>query len=110
MLPPSVRIFVCTTPQDMRRSFDGLSLAVTQLLRQDVRAGGLFVFINRRANRVKVLWWDRNGFCLLYKRLHQAIFRLPRASEAGAPSIKLDSRELATLLEGVGRAPRRQRA
>jgi transposase len=110
MLPPSVRILLCTTPQDMRRSFDGLSLAVTQVLRQDARAGGLFVFINKRANRVKVLWWERNGFCLLYKRLHQAIFRVPRTGEPGATSIKLDSRELATLLEGVARATRRQRA
>ena len=56
MLPASVRIFVCTEPQDMRRSFDGLALTTTQLLGQDPRSGALFVFLNKRSNRAKVLW------------------------------------------------------
>ena len=66
MLPASVRIFVCTVPQDMRRSFDGLAQATTQLLGQDPRSGALFVFVNKRSTRAKVLWWDANGYCLLY--------------------------------------------
>lgn len=103
MLPPSLRIFVCTTPQDMRRSFDGLAALVDQLLGHDPRSGALYVFVNKRANRVKVLWWERNGYCLLYKRLHRAIFRLPRRPEPGASSLKLDGRELAALLEGIAR-------
>jgi transposase len=110
MLPPSVRIFLCITPQDMRRSFDGLSLATTQLLGQDARSGALYVFINKRANRTKVLWWEKNGFCLLYKRLHRAIFRPPRTGDPGAASIRIDSRELATLLEGVVRDRRARKA
>ena len=74
MLPASVRIFVCTEPQDMRRSFNGLALATTQILGKDPRSGALFVFLNKRSTRAKILWWDTNGYCLLYKRLHQALF------------------------------------
>jgi transposase len=106
MLPPSVRIFVCTVPQDMRRSFDGLSAQVRELLGQDPQCGGLFVFVNKRANRAKVLWWERNGYCLLYKRLHRSMFRVPRSGEEQAASIRIDGRELAMLLEGVARTPR----
>jgi transposase len=105
MLPPSVRIFVCTAPQDMRRSFDGLSAQVRELLGQDPQSGGLFVFVNKRANRAKVLWWEKNGYCLLYKRLHRAVFVLPRAGEEQG-SLRVDGRELAALLQGVARVPR----
>ena len=66
MIPANVRIFLCTEPVDMRRSFDGLALAARERLGQDPRQGGLFAFVNRRANRLKLLWFDRNGYCLLY--------------------------------------------
>jgi hypothetical protein len=69
MLPQTVRIFVCTTPQDMRRSFDGLALAARELLGEDPQSGALFAFVGKRATRLKLLWWDRNGYCLQYKRL-----------------------------------------
>ncbi|MEW6268342.1 MAG: IS66 family insertion sequence element accessory protein TnpB [Thermodesulfobacteriota bacterium] len=101
MLPPSVRIFVCTAPQDMRRSFDGLALATTQLLGEDPRSGALFVFVSRRRNRAKVLWWDRNGYCLLAKRLHRALFALPQPKDDTAAAVQIDGRALATLLAGV---------
>ena len=110
MLPPSVRIFLCSTPQDLRRSFDGLALTTQQLLGQEPRSGALYVFINKRANRTKVLWWEKNGYCLLCKRLHRAIFRPPRTGESGAASIRIDARELTALLEGVPRTPRAQKA
>jgi len=103
MLPPSVRIFVCTVPQDLRRSFDGLALATRQLLGQDPQSGALFVFVNKRSNRAKVLWFERHGYCLLYKRLHRAIFRLPVVDEDGQ-AVQIDDRALATLLAGVARA------
>ena len=73
MIPSAVRIFVCTEPQDMRRSFDGLSAVVEHYVGADPRSGALFVFVNKRKNRLKVLWFDRNGFCILYKRLHRAL-------------------------------------
>lgn len=94
MIPAGVRIFVCAQPQDMRRSFDGLSLAAKEHLGEDPTCGALFVFVNKRRNRLKVLWFDRNGFCLLYKRLHRARFVLPAART-------IDPRALATVLRGV---------
>lgn len=108
MLPASVRIFVCTEPQDMRRSFDGLAAATREVLGKDPQCGALFAFVNKRGNRVKVLWWDRNGYCLLYKRLHRALFRLPsRRRGDDAASVRIDGRELARLLEGVSKETRR---
>ena len=104
MIPAHVRIFVCTEPVDLRRSFDGLALAARERLGHDPRAGGLFAFVNRRANRLKILWFDRNGYCLLYKRLHQAVFALPRATDGVAAQI--DGSALAQLLAGIARTPR----
>jgi transposase len=101
MLPASVRIFVCTVPQDMRRSFDTLALAVQQLLGQDPQSGALYVFLGKRPTRVKVLWWDRNGYCLLAKRLHRALFQVPTNGEASGSTLRIDGVALAQLLAGV---------
>jgi transposase len=101
MLPASVRIFVCTDPQDMRRSFDALALATTQVLGKDPRSGALFVFLNKRSTRAKILWWDTNGYCLLYKRLHQALFVMPSTPSSDSRAVSIDGRALATLLAGV---------
>lgn len=65
MLPSGVRILVCTQPQDMRKSFDTLALVSRQLFGEDPQSGALYVFVGKRASRVKVLWFDRNGYCLL---------------------------------------------
>jgi transposase len=107
MIPPSVRIFVCTDPQDMRRSFDGLARAAREVLGEDPQAGALFCFVNKRANRLKILWWDRNGYCLLYKRLHQATFIMPKFGEGGPPVI--DGKQLAQLVAGVTKEIHRPR-
>jgi transposase len=101
MLPASVRILVCTAPQDMRRSFDTLALVARQSLGEDPQSGALYVFVGKGGNRVKVLWWDRNGYCLLYKRLHRALFRLPEGVEGGGPGVLIDATALAQLLAGV---------
>lgn len=97
MIPISVRIFVCPEPQDMRRSFDSLALVVRDRLVQDPQSGALFVFVNKRANRLKVLWFEERGFCILYKRLHRARFVLP----GGDGAARIDTRALATILRGV---------
>ena len=94
MIPTSVRIFVCTERQDMRRSFDGLALAVKERLELDPQSGALFVFVNKRGNRLKVLWFERHGYCLLYKRLNKARFALPDRDT-------IDARTLAEVLRGV---------
>jgi transposase len=101
MIPAHVRSFVCTAPVDLRRSFDGLTLAARERLGEDPRAGGLFVFANRRRNRCKVVWFDRTGACLLYKRLPDARFGLPASGEA--PGVRIDGAALARLLEGIPR-------
>jgi len=68
-LPASVRVYLCTTPCDMRRSFDGLHALVTSVMQLDAFAGHLFVFSNRRRDRVKILSWDHDGFVVWAKRL-----------------------------------------
>ena len=100
MLPASIRILVCTEPQDMRRSFDRLAEVVRTQLGEEPQSGALFVFVGKRATRVKVLWWDQNGYCLLYKRLHRALFVAP-ASEQSAKAVRIDGAALKQLLAGV---------
>lgn len=105
MIPTSVRIFVCTERQDMRRSFDALALAVKERMALDPQSGALFVFASKRGNRLKVLWFDRNGYCILYKRLHGAYFELPDADDGVHPIAMLDARSLAAVLRGVEKRP-----
>lgn len=97
-LPPSVRIFLSTSPADMRRSFDGLALLVRDILAQDPFSGHLFLFRNRKGDRVKLLWWERGGFCLFYKRLEKGRFLFPACVE---PSVRVEATDLMLLLEGV---------
>jgi transposase len=102
MLPSSVRILVCTKRQDMRKSFDTLAAVVRDVLHEEPRNGALYVFVGKRPTRVKVLWWDKNGYCLLSKRLHRALFAVPAAAE-GTESVRIDAAALAQLLAGVAR-------
>jgi transposase len=107
MIPAAVRIFVCTEAIDMRQGFDRLAQLVRSKLGEDPQTGSLFVFANRNATRLKALWFDSNGYCLLYKRLHRAVFELPPSSGGGA--VQLNAAQLATLLRGSPRAARRKR-
>lgn len=109
MLPSSVRILVCTEPQDMRRSFDRLAEVVRESLGEEPQSGALYVFVGKRPTRVKVLWWDRNGYCLLYKRLHRALFALP-AREGDERANRIDAAALAQLLAGVERETKARRS
>lgn len=105
-LPPQVRVFLCTRPTDMRKSFDGLCGLVEQVFGADLLSGDLFVFLNRRRDRVKILAWDRDGLMIWYKRLEAGSFQLPQRSAAG---IELDAAELSMLLAGVDLASARRR-
>ncbi len=87
----------------MRRSFDALALAVRERLALDPESGALFVFASKRGNRLKVLWFDHNGYCLLYKRLHRALFELPEAIGSDRPLTAIDARTLAAILRGVAK-------
>ncbi len=99
-LPPSVRIYLSTSPADMRKGFDGLLGSVRSVLQQDAMTGHLFVFISKRQDRAKILWWDIGGFVLYYKRLEMGRFKIPHA-RPGQRSIQMDSAELAMLLDGI---------
>lgn len=101
-LPPAVRVFVCTAPTDMRKSFDGLCALVQSVLKQDPFSGHLFTFLNRRRDKVKILYWDRSGFLLMYKRLEEGTFTMPDRDEVGI-------RELMMVLEGIDEREVRQR-
>jgi len=109
-LPPSVRVFVHLGPTDMRRSLDGLAAMTREIIRQDPLSGHLFVFFNRRRDRVKILFWDRSGLCLWYKRLEVGVFKLPIASGPYVHSVEMESAELSLILEGIDlRGARRRR-
>ena len=109
MIGRNVAIYVSATPLDMRRSFDGLAAAARETLSQDPESGALFVFANKRGHRVKILWWDRTGYCLLQKRLEWGAFRLPRTLDPKATSVTIDVTELSKILEGVQLPPKKHR-
>jgi transposase len=98
-LPPSTRVFVAVKPTDMRRSFDGLFALVRDFLGEDPLSGHLFVFRNRAGDRLKVLWWDRDGLAIFYKRLEEGTFRFPEAGEAGR--LEMTSADLQLVLQGI---------
>jgi transposase len=75
---------------------------------QDPRSGAVFIFANRRTDRLAALWWDRNGSCLLYKRAHRAVFILPSKDEPNSASVRIDGKLLAQLLAGAPKV-RKQR-
>ena len=100
-LPPSVRIFVARGATDMRKSFDTLAALVIEVVDEDPLSGHLFLFINRRRNRAKILWWDRSGYCLLAKRLEQSQFRVFDQARGMDGAFEVAASDLALILEGI---------
>jgi transposase len=99
-VPANVRVYLCTTATDMRKSFDGLHTLVLQVFNRDPLDGHLFLFVNRRGDRLKMLWWDRDGLALFYKRLEAGTYQLPVASD-DAQGVEIDAAHLAMLLSGI---------
>ena len=99
-LPASVRVYVCLNPCDMRRSFDGLHALVRDHLALDPFAGHLYLFANRRKDRLKILYWDRDGFAIWAKRLEQGAYVLP-CGEADSRGCQISMDELGALLSGI---------
>lgn len=99
-LPPSTRIFVATAPADMRKQFDGLMALARDVLKQDPLSGHVFAFCNRRHDRLKLLFFDRTGFCLFAKRLERGTFAWPKF-KSGTTSLTWTAADLALLLSGV---------
>lgn len=98
--PSSVRVFLCIPPADMRRSFDGLGRMAESLIREDPFSGSLFVFRNRRRDRLKVLYWDRDGYAIWYKRLEEGTYQFPEIAE-GVDRLEIAASDLLVLLEGI---------
>jgi transposase len=97
-MSPAVHVYVATAPADMRKSFDGLAALAKGALQLDPFSGHLFVFANRRRDRLKVLYWDRDGFAVWAKRLERGTFRIPAAT---AGRVEMTATDLAALLAGI---------
>lgn len=98
-LPPGVRVFVATGRVDGRKGIDGLSVLVRSQFSEDPLSGTMFVFFSRRADRVRVLYWDRDGYVLITKRLEKGSYRLPWRAEQGR--VVIEAAELLLVLEGI---------
>jgi transposase len=107
-LPSNVRVFLCTQPTDMRKSFDGLMGLVSVVLEQDPLSGHLFLFVNRRRDRMKALWWDRDGLAIFYKRLEQGTWQVP-PFEDGTAGLEVNADQLAMMLCGIDLSTVRKR-
>ena len=99
-LPPSVKIYFATGLVDMRNGIDGLRAVVEQVFKKDPYEGHLFVFVGKRKDKVKILFWDKNGFVLHMKRLEKGRFQLPIVDERRA-KVEMEAAELAMLLQGI---------
>jgi len=123
-LSRTTRVFLATEPTDMRKGFDGLFALVENVIREDPFSGHLFVFRNQRRDRLKVLWWDRDGLAIFYKRLERGSYQFPTDVSASSVSTSKPSNtigsslrceiradELALLLDGIdlGSVKRRKR-
>jgi transposase len=107
-LPHAVRVFLHTPPTDLRKGFDALSGLVTTAFAQDPTSGHLFLFVNRRRDRLKILYWDRDGLAIWYKRLETGSFQIPAVSHDAA-SIEMSPTQLSLILSGIDINSARQR-
>ncbi|MGD8940626.1 MAG: IS66 family insertion sequence element accessory protein TnpB [Gammaproteobacteria bacterium] len=97
-LPQDVKIYMAVQPVTMRKSFDGLAVLVQEVLKHNPLSSHIFVFRNKAADKIKLLWWDRNGFSIYYKRLERGRFKFPKLNKS---SITLTQQELELLLDGI---------
>jgi transposase len=97
----ALKVWVALEPVDLRKSFCGLEGLVSERLQEDLRAGALFVFTNRRHNRLKMLYWDGTGLWLLMKRLEKGTFSWPKAAEVEKVKLKLAPEALVMLTDGI---------
>lgn len=105
-LPSAVKIYLCKEPTDMRRSFDGLAMMVQSIINHDPLSGHVFVFRNKRGNMLKLLYWDRDGYAIWYKRLEKGTFSWPDHISDNAA---MEYRELTMMLEGITVSARRKK-
>ncbi len=111
-LAHGVQVYLCTTPTDMRRGFDGLSGMAQSLLAQDPLSGHLFVFRNRNRDKLKILYWDQDGLAIWYKRLEQGTFQFPtdlKPKDEIQVGVEISARDLSLLLGGIDLRSARKR-
>ena len=96
--PSAVKIYLCKEPTDMRRSFDSLAMMVREIIKQNPLSGYLFVFRNKRGNCIKLLYWDRDGYAIWYKRLEKGTFNV---SVDITEDCRLEHHQLSMMLEGI---------
>ena len=99
--PGNVKVFLATEPADLRKSFTGLWALTVNRLKDDPTDGSLYVYTNKRKNRVKILYWDGTGLWVMIKRLEQGTFSWPKGTEVKNGKLKLAAEALALLLDGV---------
>ena len=109
-LAPQIRVFLYRRPTDMRKSFHGLVALTESELKQDPLSGSLFVFLNRRRDRVKILYWGQSGFCIWYQQLQQGTYQFPSPTALDdRDTLEVTRSQLSLILEGIDLASVRQR-
>ena len=108
-LPPSVRLFVATQPVDGRKGVDSLMVIVRDVFKHDPLSGHLFIFFSKRRDRVRVVYWDRNGFAMWTKRLERGRYRPAFTSDDRLDAQAIEAAELALVIEGIDLAGARRR-
>lgn len=108
-LPPSVRLYVATQPVDGRKGADSLMVIVRDVFRQDPLSGHLFVFFSKRRDRVRIVYWDRNGIAMWTKRLERGRFRPAFSADGRLVPHAIEAAELALIIEGIDLADARRR-
>jgi transposase len=109
-ISPHTKVYLAKDATDMRRSFRGLITQTESVLRQEPISGHLFVFLNRRRDLMKILYWDGTGFCIWYKRLERGSFQRPPAvADQERPGLELSMAQLSLMLQGIDLTSVRQR-
>ena len=101
MISDNVVVYLAVGPVDLRGAFDRLAAVTRGVLELDPSSGALFLFVNRRRNRVKALWWDKNGWVILYKRLSRGTFQIPKVDERDAKHLEISAADFARLVAGL---------
>jgi transposase len=100
-ISPAVKIFLYAEAADLRRGYDGLAAIVQEAMGEDPLSGCFFIFVNKRGNRIKALYWDRDGYAIWMKRLERGSFELPPSGNPDSRSVKLTASQLSLILEGI---------